>query len=72
MQSDNGALKKGFEEWVMIQLGRDLQKILSSHHEVPQAKISFQKQSAIEASFKQSTSENRKDTRKKLTMEGKI
>ena len=41
MQSYNGSLKKRFEERIIIQLVRNLQKTLTSYHQVPEAKILF-------------------------------
>ena len=49
----HGSLKKCFKEWIIIQLGRSLQKTLMFYHQVPEAKIFFEKQSSIGA-FKQS------------------
>ena len=44
-------------------MGRNLQKTLSSYQQVPEAKISFWKQSVIGASFKESGPKNQEDAR---------
>ena len=53
------------KEWIIIQLGRNLQKTLSSYHQVPEAKILFWKQSPIGA-FRQSGPKNQKDASKTI------
>ena len=52
MHSYDLSLKKRFEKRIIIQLLRNLQKTLTSYHEVLEAKILFQKQSPISASKK--------------------
>ena len=60
MQLRNGSLKNGFEEWIIIQFRRNVQKTLSSYHQVVDTKKLFQKESPI-GIFKQSGPKNKEE-----------
>ena len=66
MQPYNGSLEKGFQEWIIIPSGRNLQKTFRSYQEVRKAEILFWKQSP-EGTFKYYCPKNhsrRKKTKK--------
>ena len=65
---DNSLLRawEGFEEWIIVQLGRNLQKTLRSYHQVSEAKILLYQHSPIGAT------KNPEDARKKPAVESKI
>ena len=73
MQPYNGSLEKGFQEWIIIPSGRNLQKTFRSYQEVRKAEILFWKQSP-EGAFKYYCPKNhsrRKKTKKNLQWRAK-
>ena len=66
MESCNGSLKRSFEEWIIIQLGRHLRKTLNSYHQVREAKIKYCSKAVFQGCFRKKQAKNPRRYKKKI------